>query len=303
MGYRFLIFALVSLLTYSCNVSKRSVSGKDDADVRGSKMASIATAELLNWRDTSLAALADSILAYGLDHEALFTLCDTLKPISSVKLLRYPLVLNKEKVEGSPLAAPTESSHYDEIKKLQWLCDALSYGDVQFIMVPFRMVDNGFRNIEIYVVRKSVFNKTMQRHASFFGQWGFVSSSDPAVVLTAIEFEQKLDRFRAYGHLFGYPAYAVDFFVEAARQQDLDSAKKLVARDFFPIPVFAGNRGYFTYAIPKGQAPQAVDSALLFAASQTLELYKKIRPQFVRPTGLAARALWIEMLKQSSFLP
>lgn len=302
-GCHFLIFVLVAFLTSSCSVSNRGISGKNNSFVQERKITRFSPVELLNWKDTSMASLADSILAYALDHEALYTLCDTLKPLSSVKLLRYPLGKDQLKADGSPHAAPTESSHYEEIKKLQGLCEALSWGDVRFIIVPFKVVDNEFRNMEIYAVRKSVFNKTMQRYASFFGQWGFVPSSDPAVVLTAIEFEQKLDRFRAYGHLFGYPTYAVDFFVAAAQQQDADSAKKLVPRDFFPIPVFAGHRGYFTYAIPKGQAPQAVDTSLLFAASQTLELYKKVRPQFVRPTGLAARALWIEMLKQSSFLP
>lgn len=242
-------------------------------------------------------ALADSILAYALDHEALFTLADTLKPISSVRFLRCAVAKDSTMNDGD--AAVTKGdSLLRQIERYQEACAALSTGDWQFILVPFNRTDKNVRNMEIYVVRRSKFNRELAEHPAFWGQWGFTPSADPAVVLPVIEFETKLDRNRAYGYLFGYPDYAVDFFVEAAKRQEQDTAHKLVPRDFFAIPVYAGNKGYFTYAIPKGYEPTDVDSSLYRKAAITLERYKALRDEYKTPTGIQATKLWKRLRKE-----
>ncbi len=148
--------------------------------------------------------------------------------------------------------------------------------------------------MEIYVVRKGRFASVLKEHAAFFGQWGFTPSADPAVVLAVTEYEKQSDRYRAYGYLFGYPGYAVDFFVESSKVSEADPKKKLVPRDFFSIPVYAGKSGYFTYAMPKGHRPGEQDSALYNLAAQTLERYKAIREKYVTAEGLKATLLWKE---------
>lgn len=237
------------------------------------------------------AALADTVLAYALDHEALYTLADTLKPISSVKLLRYQVAKDSTMKDGDA-AIVVQDSLLKKIEVYQKVCKALSHDDWEFLMVPFRYTEKNTRNIELLVVRKSRFAATMNTYAAFFGQWGFTASTNPAVVLTAIENESKLDRFRAYGYLFGYPPHAVDFFVKASVAQDADTAKKLVPRDFFAIPVFTSEKGYFTYAVPKGYQPVAVDSAIHKKAVNTLEKYKQTREKYNAPKGLQAMKLW-----------
>lgn len=236
-------------------------------------------------------ALADSLLAYALDHEAIYSLLDTLKPISSVKLLRFPVAKDSSLQPGAATVVKGDAG-LREIERYQRLCRALSTGDWQFILAPFHMTVKGERHMEIYVIRKSRFASVLRQFAPFFGQWGFTSSADPAVVLATIEYESPLDRFRGYGYLFGYPEYAVDFFVESSRAADHDPAKKLVPRDFFSIPVFAGKSGYFTYAMPKGHQPGAPDSALYRQAGQTLEKYRMQRERYQTETGLRATALW-----------
>jgi hypothetical protein len=239
-------------------------------------------------------SLADSILSYALDHEALFTLVDTLKPMSSVKFLQFPIAKDSSNQDGDIHVAKKDSIIY-KIESYQKVCNALSQKDWLFAMVPFQRTEKNFRNIEIYVIRKSVFAKKIQQYQSFFGQWGFTPSTNPSVVLSVIEYESKWDRNRAYGYLFGYPSYAVDFFVEANKIQFADSAKKLVARNFFAIPVFAGNQGYFTYAMPKSYHPSNVDSSIYFHANLTLSKYKIIRNQYLTKEGLKAYALWRKM--------
>ena len=242
-------------------------------------------------------ALADSVLAYALDHEALYTLADTLKPISSVKFLRYAIAKDSTLADGAAIVT-TKDSLLRTIDQYHKVCAALSGGDWQFILMPFERTEKNTRNLEIYVVRRSVFQKKLQQYSSFFGQWGFTPSADPAVVLPVIEYETKFDRNRAYGYLFGYPAYAVDFFVEGQQTQEKDTARKLVPRDFFAIPVYAGNSGYFTYAMPKGYKPTEVDSAIYRRAAATLNRYKALREKYKTGKDIRARALWAAIRKE-----
>ncbi|MFT7482173.1 MAG: hypothetical protein ACI8WW_001107 [Oceanospirillaceae bacterium] len=243
-------------------------------------------------------ALADSVLAYALDHEALYTLADTLKPMSSVKFLRYSIAKDSTQKDGD-YNIRDQDSLIKKIEEYQQVCQDLSQGDWQFIMMPFARTEKNMRNMEIYVVRKSEFAKKIKQYQPFFGQWGFTPSTDPAVVLAVIEYESKWDRNRAYGYLFGYPAYAVDFFVEAQKIQDIDVSKKNVPRDFFAIPVYVGKQGYFTYATPKAYKPTETDSTLYIAASKTLGNYKNEREKFVEGKGLNGLSLWEHLKKQN----
>jgi len=103
---------------------------------------------------------------------------------------------------------------------------------------------------------------------------------DPALVVNTIEYEDKYERLRGYGYLFGYPGYAVDFFVDAFHRSD--TSGKHVERDFFQIPVYTRDDGHFVYAIPKGHVPSAErDSVLYRRAVQVLESYRKIRPKYL----------------------
>ncbi len=241
--------------------------------------------------------LADSMFAYALDHEAIYSLLDTLKPISSVSFLRYKIAADSNTAPGSKNIVPNDSLLHT-LAAYQKICHALSTGDWQFVLSPFARTDNGYRNIEIYVVRKSRFKQVLQQKSHFFGQWGFTPEADPGTVLSVIEYEQKYDRYRAYGYLFGYPDYAVDFFVDAAIQSDSDTSIGLVPRDFFAIPVWERPTGHFTYAMPKGHQPDETDSIIYRKAMLTLDRYKRERSRYINSQGgFNATALWLQWNK------
>ncbi len=209
---------------------------------------------------------ADSLLTYALDHEALYTISDTLKPISSVKLFRLPLLSKDTLVQQKAI---------DSLRKLYSLIHKLNTKELQFILNPFEQNDREYKNLELYVVRNSAISKVLQQYASFYARIGISENTSPATVLSVTEFENKYDRWRSYGYLFGYPAHAVDFFVEAGKTQD--STGQFVQRNFFAIPVFAGATGYFTYAIPKTYQPTQIDSTLYYKAVNTLDQYRKVK--------------------------
>jgi hypothetical protein len=220
---------------------------------------------------------ADSLLLTALDHEAIYTLLDTIKPMSSVQYYKLPLYSRNANQKDSAIAA---------LKNIQNVVNKLSIADWQFVLNPFAKTDSIYRATEIYVFRKSRLANLIAQQQQYFGQWGFTPNANPATILAVTEYEQKYTRWRSYGYLFGYPNYAVDFFVEAGKAQD--STKEFVKRDFFAIPVYAGDKGHFTYAVPKGYQTTQADSAIYNKAIITLDKYKIARKKFGTKKGIKA---------------
>ncbi len=230
-------------------------------------------------------AVADSLLAYGLDHEALYTLMDTLKPVSSLKMYRLPLL---------SLSDAQRDSSRTKLEEIQKIAKEMSNREVEFIVNPYKMTDSIYKNIQLYSVRKSRLKSMIRQHKDFYGKLGITEDTPAERVLSVTEYESKYDRWRSYGYLFGYPDYAVDFFVEAGKSED--STKQFVKRDFFAIPVYARETGYFTYAMPKGHTPGEIDSLILHKAGQTLSTYKIKRQKYFKNLGFKAVKLWLNSL-------
>jgi hypothetical protein len=256
-------------------------------------------------------AQADTLLAQALDHEALYSLMGNLKPMSSIGFsLSYPLGKDSTQQDGQQAIVATQVDSIQmalaELKSWNRILDALSFDNYQFILVPFKQVWKGKRNLQILLCRTDLLDSLLVAQAPFFAQWGFVPGTAPEVLLTAIEFEERNDRYRAYGYLFGYPQHAVDFFVEASREEQ--KTGEFVKRSFFHIPVHARERGHFTYALPKNLQPLSQDSTTYYQAVDILERYRQIRPQFTNTQGeLSAVALyrqwWLRKQKAMKMKP
>jgi hypothetical protein len=122
---------------------------------------------------------------------------------------------------------------------------------------------------------------------AFFGPYGLSPASDPLETLMAVEYDQTTARLRGYGYLFGYPDYAVDFFVEASDAQKAGGA--FVERDFISLPTFLGER-HFVYAAPKGHQPNDADLQLRAAVQQVYADYLPRRARHIKD-GSAAGVL------------
>jgi len=220
---------------------------------------------------------ANKLLAYGLEHEALYTLMDTLKPMSSLGFtLSYKIAKTESMKDGKAIVVNLEQDStqlaLQELAQWNRILKHLSNEKLSFHLIPFKQTWDGTRNLQILVCRTDVIANLMIKKAAFFGQWGFTESTDPSVILNTIEFESKNDRYRAYGYLFGYPDHAVDFFVKASIAQE--QTGEFVERNFFHIPVAVGTSGYFTYAIPQDYVPDQKDSVIYRAAATKLAQYE-----------------------------
>ena len=228
----------------------------------------------------------DSILQCALDFEALYTIIGDIKPMSSVASFSFPIA-NTDKfkrTKGDVLDLTHKQSDLDKIAEIQTLLNTLSYPDLKFILVPVRNAYKGKRVLNLSVVKVSLLDSILRDEASFFGQYGLVPGSDPAVVLTLVEGFDRYERYRAYGYLFGYPEYAIDFFVDAFVLKD--STNELIGRNFFQIPTYSKNKGAFTYAYPKDHTPDAIDSTLYFRAQTVLYHYKEQRKNYLNLDGI-----------------
>ena len=103
-----------------------------------------------------------------------------------------------------------------------------------------------------------------------------VAADEPAIaIVDAVDADPTNNRFRGYGHLFGYPAHAVDFFVAAEEQEAMTG--EFVERDFINIPTFEADTGRFVYAVSKGHMENEDDAALRARSAPVLARYTQLR--------------------------
>lgn len=188
---------------------------------------------------------AEAMLLQALDGEALYTLAGGLKPMSS------GFVSSSIKVDAPDLA-DVESTRQI---LATWTCG----GEIAAGLHHFEAVYQGSRSMEAVVFHRSALRNLLTRHSAYFAPFGLSPSSDPMEVVMTVEYAAPAPRLRGYGYLFGYPDYAVDFFVGAS------GIEPLVPRDFFSLPTVRGERR-FVYAVPKGHEPNDADRALKAAA-------------------------------------
>ncbi len=240
--------------------------------------------------------LVDSILQFGLDREALYTILGDLKPISTLNSFSFPLANadSTKTADANIVDIAKNRASLQRIERIEKVLKTIKIPDLRFVLLPYKGTQGSkTRNMQIYVMRESLVKKKLKEQEAFFAQFGFVPDTDPTVLLTANEFNDRYERFRGYGYLFGYPDHAVDFYVKASQHND--KTKEFVKRNFFQIPAHTRNDGYFVYAYPQDYTPKAeVDSVIYHRAVGILKEYRKVRENYVNKDG-SLRAL--ELIK------
>ncbi|MGF1925228.1 MAG: hypothetical protein ACQUHE_13710, partial [Bacteroidia bacterium] len=227
--------------------------------------------------------LADTLIKKVLDNEGLFTVTGKLKPMSSVTEMYLKISTGDTLRRGSSVITDTSSEDLKKLKRYQHVVNALKFGDLNFMISPYRINQKDTRAMQISVNRRSLIDSLLKAEQSFFGQFGFVPGSSPELLINTTEYEHKYQRFRAYGYLFGYPEHAVDFFTEASISNDKTGV--FVKRDFLQIPVFSAVKGHFVYAVPQEYKPAEIDTSILNRANFHLLRYQGLRKKFERADG------------------
>jgi hypothetical protein len=201
------------------------------------------------------------LLLKALDREALYTLVGGLKPLSTG--------FWHGKVD---LAAPDIAEIARVRRALAPLRSATYYADVQV----FATAHDGTRHIEAYIVHRTSLAAMIEREAAFWSPLGITPCTHPAEVVAVVDRLPKTDRWRAYGLLFGYPNYAIDFFVEANEHAKATGGEVGPGKDreFYHIPTASGKEGQFTWAVPLGHIERDEDRAIRQRAEAILTAYR-----------------------------
>lgn len=219
---------------------------------------------------------ADSLLYDSLNNTGLHTFISDLKPMSDVLSFRWAI----ESSEENEIPSLNYITEYEQLNRI---AASLSCGPLRAVITPFKVIFDGERYVQLRIVRTDAIERILAAYPEFWSQWAFASGSDPAVIIQVMEYEDRYDRFRGYGYLYGYPAYAVDFFVEAAKSQS--ETGDFVERDFMQMPVVSGRTGTFVYAVPKGHEKNEIDKEIERRAKENVATFNRLASDFYREDG------------------
>lgn len=215
----------------------------------------------------SLRVRGEELLLKALDAEALYTIAADIKPMSSGFVsLTYP-------------ANQPETAEVGELRQIlaRFTCTSAISASVQTIAATYA----GERYVDGVFFHRQRFDETTKTYKQLFAELGVSAGAEPLTVVETVDADQTTRRFAGYGHLFGYPSYAVDFFVSAAEEER--KTGKFVERDFIQLPTYVSPRGRFVYAVPKGHVENDEDRALRLRTERVLDRYRALRQQYIGP--------------------
>jgi hypothetical protein len=243
-------------------------------------------------RDAPLSTVAErdqfrELLLKALDREALYTLVGGLKPMSTgfwQCKIDVAAADTAEIVRVRRALAPLRNQTY--------------YADVQ----TFATAHDGKRHIEAYVVHRAALAAMIQRESTFWSPLGITPCTHPAEIVAIVDRLPRADRWRAYGLLFGYPNYAIDFFVEATERAREPGAEVGPGKDreFYHVPTASAVQGQFTWAVPIGHVERDEDRSIRERAAAILAAYQDTAP---RVAAAATPMVHVEALNRQLSTP
>jgi hypothetical protein len=218
---------------------------------------------------------ADELALRLLDGEGLYTVTGGLKPIS-------------DGFWETRFLATQDTS--PEVEVVRRHLAALPLGpDLEAGVFVFAVAYDGKRMASAFVAHKSALRALIGRRPDVFGPLGITADTQPQEVMERIDRGTQAARWRAFGLVFGYPEYAVEFFVAAGETRARGGEP--VEREFIQIPTFGSDRGRFVYAVPKGHTERSEDVALKSAAAPILDSYRAWRAAYIGDGKAGAVAL------------
>lgn len=224
---------------------------------------------------------SEALLLRALDTEALFTLIGGLKPMSSgFTELRIPLdTLDLTAVEETRRALGA------------WRCGHDYFADVRHFVEPH---DNRLY-MEGAIWNRPALVTLIARHQDYFRRFGLTPSAHPLEATMSVEYAETAERARGYGFLYGYPDYAVDFFVEAEKERK--KTGRAVPRDIVSIPTYARSAQLYAWAVPKGHQENEADRQVRAQALAILREFLARRPRYIgagKPGVVALVRDWLD---------
>lgn len=216
-------------------------------------------------------AAAEKLYLQLMDSEALYTVVGGVKPMSG-GFVTFRMV-----------AGALEAKEVDAARRMlaEFRCGEELVATVHHFGRLF--ADKEKKGMERYfegvVLHRGGLKRMVEGHREFFCGLGLTEAAHALETVMTVEYQESGARFRGLGYLYGYPDYAVDFFVGAAREQGLTG--EFVKRDFIGMPTFARAERGVVYAVAKGASEREEDRRLRERLAGILEEYRRRRGEWV----------------------
>lgn len=266
--FRYLYLFVLTILAISCSTTEELSHNHTSVQGYSTNLENCFNFSYLNEPDR---VLADSLIYQSLNNTGLHTFTSTLKPMSDIAAFRW-------QVEPTENDENLSLNHISEYKQLNRIADAISCGPLETVLTPFKRFFDVERYVQMRVYRRDAVNRVLDEHPEFWSTFTFAEGSHPAIVIQTMEYESASNRFKGYGFLYGYPAHAVDFFVEAAESEA--ETGEFVARDFMQMPVVSGEAGRFVYAVPKDHEMNDADKTIKRKAEENVQSFNERAHQY-----------------------
>ncbi|MCX6240012.1 MAG: hypothetical protein NTY07_21120 [Bacteroidia bacterium] len=266
-NFRMIRILLLLLLFLSCSCFHEKTA------LRRGMLNTPNSREILTGVDTlpqNIRIKANEMLIKIMDNEGLYTLIGELKPISDIYF-------------ESPYS--NDKDHLLIINNIRRALRGISNDNLSFGLQIRNYKGQYF--FDLWILRKELVEKKILEYRSSFFSNGVrydISLHDLLIKLEAGDFPNKR---MVYGLLFGYPKYAVDFFCNPERFNEIDNVGSGIGFDskLFKIDTYDPNGG-FIYAIPKNQIPTKEDSVIYKKGKMILSDYKYRRSLYSSAGGV-----------------
>jgi len=202
------------------------------------------------------------LLLKALDSEALYTVAGGVKPVSE------GFFSTRFRV------SPPDTSELDRVRRAiaPWRCGS----SLEAGVLVFENLHEGERFAAGWIANRPALDVLLTDNADYFGRFGVTTLSSAESIMLTIERASQPDaRWRGFGLAFGYPKFAIDFFVRAGVHQR--DTGEFIERDFRHYPTFSRETGGFVYAIPKVTPEQECEVPLRKNCEIILSDYKRLR--------------------------
>jgi len=202
------------------------------------------------------------LLLKALDSEALYTVAGGVKPVSE------GFFSTRFRV------SPPDTSELDRVRRAiaPWHCGS----SLEAGVLVFENLHDGERFAAAWIANRPALDVLLTDNADYFGRFGLTTqSSAESIMLTIERASQSDERWRGFGLAFGYPKFAIDFFVRAGLHQR--DTGEFIVRDFRQYPTFSRETGGFVYAIPQVTPEQHCEILLRQNCGIILPEYKRLR--------------------------
>ncbi len=218
-------------------------------------------------------AEAEELFLKILDSEGLYTIAGGIKPASS-GFVRFALDADADSLQP-----------VDRARRLleRFRCGDLVLATVHHFRKIYGHPKTGRRerHYEGIVLAAEPLRRLVRQYEREFALLGVSPHSHPVEILMAVEHAGELERWRGYGRLFGFPAPAVDFFVEAGSRQQKTGG--FVKRRFVSLPTFERAQRGVVYAVAEDAGESEEDARLRRAIEAALADYKERRERYIGP--------------------